>query len=66
MRGNLTMWQQSLLAPCMSCAEPNAWRLQLAVAEQRCVLVETEVREEVSDEMADLLRSMEASYKVLP
>jgi hypothetical protein len=32
-------------------------------AEQRCVLVETEVREDVSNEMADLLRSMEASYK---
>jgi hypothetical protein len=30
------------------------------------VLVETEVREEVSNEMADLLRSMEASYKVQP
>ncbi len=28
------------------------------------MLVETEVREEVSNEMADLLRSMEASYKV--
>lgn len=37
---------------------------QLAAAEQRCILVETEVREDVSDEMADLLRSMEASYRV--
>ncbi|KAK9917104.1 hypothetical protein WJX75_000928 [Coccomyxa subellipsoidea] len=36
---------------------------QLTAAEHRCVLVETEVREEVSNEMADLLRSMEASYK---
>ncbi len=39
---------------------------QLAAAEHRCVLVETEVRDEVSNEMADLLRSMEASYKVRP
>lgn len=29
------------------------------------MLVETVVREEVSNEMADLLRSMEASYKVI-
>lgn len=40
--------------------------MQLTAAEHRCVLVETEVREEVSNEMADLLRSMEASYKVQP
>ena len=38
--------------------------MQLAGAEARCVLVETEVREEVSQEMAGLLRGMEASYKV--
>ena len=39
---------------------------QLAGAEARCCLVETEVREEVSADMADLLRGMEASYKVRP
>lgn len=37
---------------------------QLKEAEQQRVLVEMEVREEVSNEMADLLRSMEASYQV--
>ncbi|BDA50338.1 probable Kinesin-like protein KIF22 at N-terminal half [Coccomyxa sp. Obi] len=36
---------------------------QLKEAEQQRVLVEMEVREEVSNEMADLLRSMEASYQ---
>ncbi len=30
------------------------------------MLVETEVREEVSQEMAGLLRGMEASYKARP
>ena len=40
--------------------------LQLAGAEARCVLVETEVREEVSREMAGLLRGMEASYQASP
>ncbi len=38
--------------------------VQLKEAEQQRVLVEMEVREEVSNEMADLLRSMEASYQV--
>lgn len=37
---------------------------QLRGAEERVALAETEVREEVSNEMAELLRGMEASYKV--
>ncbi|PRW57364.1 Kinesin KIF19 [Chlorella sorokiniana] len=32
-------------------------------AEERCVLLEAEVREEVADEMAQLLRDMEESYR---
>jgi len=38
--------------------------VQLRGAEERGALAETEVREEVSNEMAELLRGMEASYKV--
>ena len=33
-------------------------------AEERCALAETEIREEVSTEMASLLHDMEANYKV--
>ena len=39
--------------------------LQLVAAEERCALAETEIREEVSAEMASLLHDMEANYKVL-
>lgn len=38
--------------------------MQLVTAEQRYALAETEIREEVSSEMASLLHDMEASYKV--
>ncbi len=40
------------------------WLLQLVAAEERCALAETEIREEVSTEMASLLHDMEANYKV--
>ncbi len=40
------------------------WLLQLVAAEERCALAETEIREEVSTEMAALLHDMEADYKV--
>lgn len=40
-----------------------AW-LQLVAAEERCALAETEIRQEVSAEMASLLHDMEANYKV--
>lgn len=33
-------------------------------AEERCALAETEIRQEVSVEMASLLHDMEANYKV--
>ena len=52
------------------CIVPNALvatqhvGAQLRGAEERVALAETEVREEVSNEMAELLRGMEASYKV--
>ncbi|KAL4444957.1 hypothetical protein ABPG77_004007 [Micractinium sp. CCAP 211/92] len=36
----------------------------LQKAEERCVLLEAEVREEVADEMAQLLRDMEESYRL--
>ncbi|GAB4824165.1 hypothetical protein N2152v2_011211 [Parachlorella kessleri] len=36
---------------------------QLQRAEERCILVEAEVREEVAQEMEQLLREMEASYR---
>lgn len=42
----------------------NVWLLQLVAAEERCALAETEIREEVSTEMASLLHDMEANYKV--
>ena len=32
--------------------------------EERCALAETEIRQEVSTEMASLLHDMEANYKV--
>lgn len=38
--------------------------LQLVAAEERCALAETEIRQEVSSEMASLLHDMEANYKV--
>lgn len=38
--------------------------MQLRGAEERGALAEAEVREEVSNEMAELLRGMAASYKV--
>lgn len=38
--------------------------LQLVAAEERCALAETEIRQEVSAEMASLLHDMEANYKV--
>lgn len=38
--------------------------VQLVAAEERCALAETEIREEVSTEMASLLHDMEANYKV--
>ncbi|KAA6416833.1 MAG: kinesin motor domain containing [Trebouxia sp. A1-2] len=36
---------------------------QLVAAEERCALAETEIRQEVSSEMASLLHDMEANYK---
>jgi hypothetical protein len=39
--------------------------VQVLAAEERAALMEAEVREEVSNEMADLLREMEANYRVL-
>ena len=42
----------------------DVWLLQLVAAEERCALAETEIREEVSAEMASLLHDMEANYKV--
>ena len=38
--------------------------LQLVAAEERCALAETDIRQEVSTEMASLLHDMEANYKV--
>jgi hypothetical protein len=40
--------------------------LQASAAEEKAALVEAEVRDEVSNEMADLLRDMEANYRVNP
>lgn len=45
----------------LKCVVP---RLQLVAAEERCALAETEIRQEVSAEMASLLHDMEANYKV--
>ena len=41
-----------------------ALTVQLAAAEERQAATETEVRDEVSAEMGELLRDMEAGYRV--
>lgn len=46
-------------------AKMTLW-LQVQAAEERAALAENAIREEVSAEMGDLLREMEATYKVSP
>ena len=47
-----------------SCGRKLWYVVQLVAAEERCALAETEIRAEVSTEMASLLHDMEANYKV--
>ena len=54
----------SLSNSCRHRLSDCALAVQLAAAEERQAATETEVRDEVSAEMGELLRDMEAGYRV--